>query len=438
MSSPRDSVFIGKMVEELEELRRQGLIDAATLERLRAYYGSVEGKKSSLLNFTTFFVTAFSVFGALFILVGIGLLLAFNWDWFSPHMRLFLGFLPLVICQLLALFVVLRRRDSLAWREGVGVALTLAIGCPIAVISQVYQIPGELYEFYASWLLLAAPVMYLLGSTFSAILFICGISAWWMNVPWWSRCPISPIPFYFESLAIVLPFCIYMGIARWKTWRWIILGWFFAPFLLISLQSVIFYRDTDCTIGEWILTTILASAFYLASKTLVQETRNPLLRPFYICGMIALLIPSLVLSLKESASRYALNGTLVIPFFAGCLGIAVTTIYLIWKGKKFEYVAPFLPFYIWVVSFTYHGGEENWYLYNFFALMLVASLLIRGFRENRLLIANVGLIYLAILGIMRFFDTNLSLWTRGMAFVLLGVAFIAVNILLIRRLTSHA
>ncbi len=61
--------------------------------------------------------------GALLIGAGIILMLAHNWEDLSRPVRAALSFLPLLLAQGLAGWALVRRPESLAWREGTGALL---------------------------------------------------------------------------------------------------------------------------------------------------------------------------------------------------------------------------------------------------------------------------------------------------------------------------
>ena len=62
-----------------------------------------------------------------------------------------------------------------------GIAWYLAIGASIALISQTYNIHGDLVNFLLIWVVLAAPVMYLSKSSMSFFLYLGGI-IWWASM----------------------------------------------------------------------------------------------------------------------------------------------------------------------------------------------------------------------------------------------------------------
>lgn len=166
---------------ELPELVRAGVLDGATAQRIESHYGPV-----SETNARKLLVTIFGVLGALLIGAGVMLLFGHNWEQLGRPLRAGLSFSLLLLGQVLAGWTLWRRRDSVAWCEGSGLFLGLAIGTTIALIAQTYQIPGDLKSFMLTWTLLALPIPYLLRSRIGAGLYWV-LATWWVTVQAWDK-----------------------------------------------------------------------------------------------------------------------------------------------------------------------------------------------------------------------------------------------------------
>ena len=88
----------------------------------------------------------------------------------------YLQFLPLVAGQALCAFALLKRTESIAWREASTSFLFFAVAGCIALISQIYNIDGELSSFLLTWLLLCLPLVYLMQSNMASMLYLIGIT----------------------------------------------------------------------------------------------------------------------------------------------------------------------------------------------------------------------------------------------------------------------
>jgi hypothetical protein len=59
-----------------------------------------------------------------------------------------------------------------------------------------------------------------------------------------------------------------------------------------------------------------------------------------------------------------------------------------------------------------------------------------GIQKHQMTFVNVGMLFISALIIARFFDTDWSFVIKGIAFVLLGIGFLSVNVLLSRKLKA--
>ncbi|HEX8898234.1 MAG TPA: hypothetical protein VF751_06015, partial [Chthoniobacterales bacterium] len=72
-------------------------------------------------------------------------------------------------------------------------------------------------------------------------------------------------------------------------------------------------------------------------------------------------------------------------------------------------------------------------LLNFFLLALGVFTLLRGIRAGRAVEANLGMLVIAILATARFFDSEFEFVVRGIAFIAIGLGFLATNLVLFKR-----
>lgn len=87
----------------------------------------------------------------------------------------------------------------------------------------------------------------------------------------------------------------------------------------------------------------------------------------------------------------------------------------------------------YVVQVFDNSGLGATAIMNAYVLWLSISIIIAGIHKHRLGIVNTGMPLLAALIVARFFDVELSFVVRGVAFVLVGIGFIAANVVLVRR-----
>ncbi|RYY68040.1 MAG: DUF2157 domain-containing protein, partial [Chitinophagaceae bacterium] len=160
-----------QVINDLPELLQAGVIDSATLDRIRDYYGQRQptepGGRINLL---------FAIIGTLLVSLGIILIVAHNWDDLSRTVKLFFSFMPLVVGQALCGFALYKKMDDLGFRESSAVFLFFAVGACLALVSQLYHISETVGDIIFMWMLTSFPLIYILRSSMVSLLYICGIT----------------------------------------------------------------------------------------------------------------------------------------------------------------------------------------------------------------------------------------------------------------------
>ncbi len=423
------------LYRELPELVRSRVLDEATANKLRNHYGPEpeQGRRSLGL-------VVCAALGALLVGLGVILLLAHNWADLSRPQRTLLSFAPLLFGQTLAGWTWLKRRTSTAWCEGAATFLLLAIGASIALVGQTYHISGDLPRFLLVWMLLAVPLVYFFNAAMPVLLY-------WPGVTWW--CVLGaqddlPVMFYWLLVALPLPFWWHLVregkrklAAGWLSWVLALcmavgLGFschegfeaFWAP-LYLSLFAVYFLLA-----GQWSFPAAVSRPFRLIGSW----------------GMVGLMLlltfkdvwRELVWDLFLHASRstwpeYLLLSVLVLA----ALGLLVRSFYYRrWLDGLFGVVVP-------LVVLQFLAGPRlapfglSLLIGNLYLLLLGAAMLRAGLQSGLLPRLNAGLGIVSALIAVRFFDSQLSFTVRGVLFILIGLAFLTVN-LLVKRREAHS
>ncbi len=162
--------FVKWLYNELPEMVCQGILSDEIAENIRQYYGPVQE-----INKRKIALIVFSCFGAIFIGLGIILLVANNWNELSRSSRTFVSMIPLWVAQFLTGWTLLFKKDSIAWSESVSTFLFLSIGIAISLISLTYHIAGNTSDFIFTWIVLGIPVVYLLNVSLPILFYLIGI-----------------------------------------------------------------------------------------------------------------------------------------------------------------------------------------------------------------------------------------------------------------------
>src|SRR4051812_11249424 len=164
------------LLAELPELIANGVLTPEAADALRQHYSSPPSEAPRRLGFILS-----AILGSLLVGAGVVLLVAHNWDFLSRPIRCGIAFTPLLLSQALAVFVLLRRTGSAAWREAAAILNVAAIGTAIALVSQTYQIQGDFARFILVWMLLALPIVYVFGTGIGLSAYFAGATVWVMS-----------------------------------------------------------------------------------------------------------------------------------------------------------------------------------------------------------------------------------------------------------------
>ncbi len=421
--------------QEIDGWVREGLMERPLADRLRARYPTeARGGRSLALM-------GFAVLGALLLGGGIMLLLAHNWADLSRPARTAVAIAPLILAQALALFGAATGRSGTGWREALGVFWTLAIGGAIAMISQIYHLAGEYDAFMLTWLLLALPVVYLMRSALSGVLYLALVIGW--AGPLTGELPRALL--VWPLVLAVVPFLLMRrGEARAYTPGVTLLRWALTVAVGISVGLTL----TRALPGLWMaLYASLFSLYFLADGLLHRDAPSRWHRPMRVVGVLGCVGLSLILTYEWpwreigwnhwDAARPVWHHLLDAGSVLGLMGAAIAC----GVAQRRRLAGPELfPASFFLVAFagfaiSAYGGRTlaSLVLFNGFVFVYGLALLREGVRSGALGGVNAGLGLMALVIALRFFDSGLPILARGLVFVVLGAAFLIVNVMLSRR-----
>ncbi len=420
---------------ELPRLEQAGVVPHETAARLHEYYGEAAAPSRRRVA-----LILFSILGASSIGLGIILLLAHNWDMLSRYTRTVLAFLPLLAGQAIVAWTLMNRPRSTAWREGSGAFLTLTIGACIALISQTYHIKGDLSDFLLTWIVLAGPLVYILNATTVALLFMAGITCW-----------AAAIQHEGSYALLFWPLAAFLSPHIWWAYkhapegpRTRLLTWGFCLALTVA-TGLVLERTMP---GLWI---IVYSALFCT--LLLAGTQCAHCTAFRIAGFLGSAVMTLILTYEGvwqgvgwDHYRYGFGYHPWAAWqdycfaLAGLAAVVVLAVRGVERGDWRAGLASALAV-VAVLGFTASALEVSPVAvaaaFNGFALFFGGGILVLGLRNNELMTVNAGMGLLSMLIILRFFDADLSFTIRGILFIVLGLAFLAVNLVLVRRAAGH-
>lgn len=426
---------------ELPALEKAGVVSPETSAQLHDYYGvvTVQSRRQVAL-------LLLAILGALLIGLGVILLLAHNWDSLSRSIRVVLSFTPLVIGQALVGWTLLRRRGSLPWQEGSGLFLSLSVGASIALISQTYHISGDMSTFLLTWIILAAPLLYLLNATSVALLYIVGIT-------WWA----GTAQFQGGQTVLFWPLAAFLAPHVWKAYqqdhnvpspRMHFLSWGICLALPIAVGLIMERRMP----GLWILIySGMFSSLLISGRLMFRDSK---ITAFTVSGFVGIVIMGIIFTYMDvwdrvgwryyrSGNDYDILGSLQDYFLVllALTGTAVPLVRSVSHRDRIAIAAAGLPV-LAVLGFSLSAFGLNPVVivavFNLYIACFGGAVVWYGFVRERLFYINAGMAVLSLLIIIRFFDADISFTVRGVLFILLGLAFLGVNLYLSRRMKESS
>lgn len=414
-----------KFQKEIESLLEHQVITTDIAEHINAYYASqTETKPNRLL-------VVFGVLGSLLVGLGIILILAHNWDDFSRSFKSVLAFVPLLIGQLAVGFSILKNKSN-TWREASGTFLFFAVGACMALISQIYNIPGNLSGYLLTWTALCVPLVYLLRS--NALALLCLVFATYYacvygldyfredNTPWW----------YLLLLVSLVPFYV-MSLRKQSTSNIVsIFNWLFPLSIAIVLVNFVYFEYYI-----FLAYFLLFSVFYnigCLSRFSNQKLRS---NGYLVTGSVGIITMLLIASFNWFWSDFFYgdkhnqqNEVVCLILGIIALGVFITSKPTVKTLVNYPFQWVFLLF---TILFFIGGHGIPMLIINFLIFVLGVSHIVKGAKASHFGILNYGLLVVTLLVVCRFFDTNLPFWLRGLLFLIVGLGFFGANYYTVKK-----
>jgi len=415
------------ILKELPELVTNGVITPATAQNIEAYYTSKKAPHGSS------FLAVFGIIGAALTGLGIILIFAHNWDTFTKNTKTLLALLPLIVFQGLTAYALITKKTA-RWTEPAGVLLFFAVGASMALIAQIYNIPGNLAGYLCTWTLLCLPLVYILRSNALAVLHIV-FSTYYafetgfgsLEKPW----------MYLFFIAALMPFYI----NRLRRYPTAASTSFLNLLLPISCTICLgFFLDYAYKFNVAIYIAFFGLLYTISLLPALR--RNPMHSGSYgFLSQFGIVVLLLVTSSKwywefhADKLDFSMN---TLPL--GIIFLALSLYLALWKAEGQKRFDPFLVaiFSFPVIYLTgFAAPHTATILINLLVLGLGIAIIRNAAQEYDLRRLNLGLLVIAALIISRFFDTYMSFAIRGLMFVIVGLGFFFANYILIRKKKDH-
>ncbi len=418
--------------KDLPELIDAGIVSQDTADRIREYYRKKDGASPNRL------FIAFGILGAILVALGIILIVAHNWDDMSRPVKTAFAFLPLVAGQVLCGFVLLRKDDAVGWRDASASFLFLAVAAAISLISQVYNIPGNLSSFLLIWMCLGLPLIYVMNSSMVSLLYIAGITYYATQAGYWAY-PSSESYWYWLLLAAVLPH-YYMKLRQNPQSNFVTFHNWMLPLSVITSLGTIADHMEELMFVAYVS---LFGLFYLVGQMDIFSGRKRRNNGFLVLGSFGTICLLLSLSFiwfweELDVVKFPAGELLNSPEFYASIVISLlagVTLYRYMSTRPAETIMPVsVVFIFFLIAFAVGlFSPVAVVLINLYVLAIGILTIRSGARQDHLGLLNYGLLIISALVVCRFFDTNLSFIARGILFVLVGMGFFATNYWVLKK-----
>jgi uncharacterized membrane protein len=420
------------ILKDIPELVKADIISEETAEKILGYYQGKSGQSTNRL------FIVFGVLGAILVGLGVILIIAHNWDEISRTTKTLLAFIPLLAGQILCGFTIIKRPDSEAWRESGAAFLFFAIGASISLVGQIHNIPGNLSSFLLVWMLLCLPLVYVMKSSITSLLFLIGITYYAVETSYWTY-DSSDSHFYWFLLLTILTHYYLLYKKNPHSNFMIFHNWLIPISVIITLGTISKSSDELMFVAYF----SLFGFFHLLGELDFFTRQRPRNNGYNVLGFLGTIVLLLTLSFDwfwEELRRTDLifNEIITAPEFYTSIIISILasgmlTLHL--KNKLMKDLKPIAPvFVLFILTFIIGlTSSLSVILINILVFTIGIFTIRDGAKQDNLGVLNYGLLIITALVICRFFDTDLSFVIRGGLFVTVGIGFFATNFWMLKK-----
>lgn len=414
------------LLPEIDRWQAEGIVTPEQADRLRQRYAEPAGA-------VPWGLLVFATAGAIVIGLGVILLFAYNWAEIPKLGKLALVFAAIIGTHTGSIRLLARE----GWQPKLGEALaalgTMLYGAGIWLVAQIYNIDEHYPNGFLFWALGALAMAWAIRSTANGLLAVVLVFIWGSCEAFDYRAP------QYWSILLVAGGLIPLA---WQQRSALLLA-----AALAAIQFLLAVNLFHSGGGAHAFTASLALGVLLVAAARLTQADHPDhghgagVMAFF--GFGAFLVCAYLLSFKEAADdlidwtrrygpRPALAGAIGWTLFAaGLTGWAWIARRSILRKeieiRREEWLLPIALVYCFGVAAL---GARDWALllswsFNLMLLGLAAMWMWRGCQESRLRTTVLGSLLLAVVVLARYFDLFQSMASRGLAFIILGVIFIA-------------
>ncbi len=423
---------------DLNELVSANVISSDTAQKISDYYQ----KKKTAMPTGNRQLLIFGIIGALLVGIGLMFIIANQWEQLPRVVKTTCAFLVLIVPQLLCLYVLLKLEGKVVWMESTALLLFFAVGANISLVSQIYHINGVASDFLLTWMLLTAPLIYLLNSSAVSLAFLFGIMAYSFSVRFDASSPWSEMS-YWLLFAVPLPRYVQLFRKSPKNPLLVLHHWVIPFVLSITIGTLVHHYGELMPVAYF----SIFGVFYLLGNRIASSNDSLLQNGYRVFGFAGTIGALLLMSFKWRWEKlltnpYDLSKLAVSPEFIACVVLVALAALLLYReiltrsvtDLKMMEISWLLFLLIFLTGFITSLAVI---LVNLYVFLAAVFMIREGTKQSHLGVLNSGLLIIALLVVCRSFDSDLTFVVKGTLFVLVGIGFFVANWLMLKKKKEH-
>ena len=424
--------------EEINNLLITGVIDDATAAQLEAHYSKVKESRISAKSNTSSLM--FAIIGALLIGLGVIVFASINWYAFSTTTKTIISLLPLVISSGLAIWLIYRQVNSRNAKEIVAILYAASVFTAVALISRIFHLSGN-YSYFLICGLLILPMVYLLdyialipiyigtimGSYYGMDFKSIGVQNFWFTVELLLIIPrivmlvrkdiSSRLSRFMGTICFIATF-VYTLLLTFNVdgYNQIFDFIFLIPLLVLSLGIILQQCEKDFYSSLWKLSMgVLLVITYLNTFSFFSER------------FFARISYSNAYAYTSRISYTPNNIQWIILGIVAFITIAISML-AIYKSRDKYFKISMSAFALLFLTSLAGDIVLPMFVANATILTIGGMRIHSGINDGHFKNMNSGMFLVCLIILTRFFDSDFALGVKAFMFILVGCAFLGINV----------
>ncbi len=380
-------------------------------------------------------IIIFSILGSAFVAIGLIFFIVFGWENFGTEIKTFLGLLPMLAGQAVAIYTYLKKRHSIAFTESGALVWSVGVVSTLFLINGILGINISLFTLYALSAILILPAVYIFNST--SVLFgyfVLALITPLNNINDFVTIAFLIISMFLGGLFVVL------NKHKVEDFRHNLSVWFLVIALFISVVEL--FVGLNSNLFSISIFGIFLTYFTFLFAFSKERVFN---KPFYLLGTLGLIGTLTFLSMIDSIDSvdlvfthyyfrdqdltpYLIINLIILPAIIG-IGAFLGRTTLAKNPLKIVIllIGAFSTLFALICADTFVP------IATILTIALAICYIIMGSKNNKFYEVNLGLVAIIAIMFKIISEIGTDFLTLGFAFLFSGVILFTVNFLLIRK-----